>query len=127
VPGTGRVVRTPGQPLGASPRYRQIAEELRTRIEDGELAPGDLLPSESALVERHRVSRGTARRALLDLETAGLVESRPGEGRIVWQRPGAGADEIPRRYGPEDVVTKSMRRAAPAIRRTISDIEQRMV
>ena len=36
-------------------------------------------------------------------------------------------DEIPRRYGPGDVVSRSMRRAAPAIRRAISHIEQRMV
>ena len=90
VPGTGRVVRTPGQPPGASPRYRQIAEELRAQIEGGELAPGDLLPSEAALVDRYRVSRGTARQALIDLETAGLVESWPGKGRIVRRRPEAG-------------------------------------
>lgn len=89
--GTGRVVRAPGQLREAVPRYRQIAAELRARIEGGDLRPGDLLPSEAALIEHHGVSRGTARQALADLEAAGLVESRHGKGRIVRQpRPEAG-------------------------------------
>jgi len=87
VPGRGRVVRSPNEPGSAAehalPRYGRIAADLRAAIERGELAPGDVLPSEAALMKRHGVSRGTVRQALADLETAGLIESRPGKGRFV--------------------------------------------
>jgi DNA-binding GntR family transcriptional regulator len=84
LPAKGRMVR------GEAPTqyvYRKIAADLRRRIESGELRPGDALPSEAALVERYGVARGTARQALGDLETAGLVETRHGKGRFVRRRP----------------------------------------
>ena len=90
LPGRGRVVRKPGDtetsPTPALPQYRKIANDLRTEIEDGTLAPGDALPSEAAIVNEHGVSRGTARQALADLEGAGLVESHLGKGRYVRRR-----------------------------------------
>ena len=63
--------------------YRQIADQLRRLVADGELRPGDMLPSELALAERHSVSRGTARAALALLLDEGLVEVVPGQGRRV--------------------------------------------
>lgn len=68
------------------PQYRSMAAELRALIESGELAPGDPLPSESALAERYGVARGTARHALAELEGAGLIESIHGKGRFVLDR-----------------------------------------
>jgi DNA-binding GntR family transcriptional regulator len=89
IPGTGRVVRQtgeePDEPSG--PHYRRISDDLRSKIESGELAPGDALPSEAGVVEQYGVSRGTARQALADLEGAGLVEPIPGKGRFVRRRP----------------------------------------
>jgi GntR family transcriptional regulator len=35
----------------ANPMYRQIAEDLRRRIESGDLAPGSQLPTELELRE----------------------------------------------------------------------------
>jgi DNA-binding GntR family transcriptional regulator len=93
-PGRGRVVRTPGEESTSSAegralaRYRRISADLRAAIESGELQPGDVLPSEAALVERYGVSRGTARQALADLEGAGLIESKHGKGRFVRRTPG---------------------------------------
>jgi DNA-binding GntR family transcriptional regulator len=92
-PGRGRVVRPPGRATSgtegrALARYRRISADLRAAIESGELRPGDVLPSEAALVERYGVSRGTARQALADLEGAGLVESKHGKGRFVRRAPG---------------------------------------
>ncbi|WP_405484901.1 GntR family transcriptional regulator [Streptomyces sp. NBC_00009] len=43
--------------------------------------------SEAALVEKYGVSRGTVRRAVRELETAGHVEARHGVGRFVSSRP----------------------------------------
>lgn len=84
LPGKGRVVR------GEAPSqyaYHRIAADLRAQIERGDLAPGDALPSEAALVQRYGVARGTARQALAALEAAGLVEAQHGKGRFVSGRP----------------------------------------
>lgn len=69
-----------------------VADDLRTRIYAGELAPGERLPSEPELMNTYAVSRTTARRALLQLIHEGLVQSRQGVGYhvrsvtpLVWQ------------------------------------------
>lgn len=63
--------------------YAQIADVLRARIADGELAPNSLLPSESALSEEFAVARATVRRALAVLEREALIKTWPGKGRVV--------------------------------------------
>lgn len=63
--------------------YRTIADELRRLIERGELSPGEMVPSELALAEQHRVARGTVRSALALLVDEGLIEVVAGQGRRV--------------------------------------------
>ncbi len=63
--------------------YRQIAEDLRLRIEKGELSHGDQLPTEIELREKYDASRNTVRDAVKWLMTRGLVETRPGQGTFV--------------------------------------------
>jgi GntR family transcriptional regulator len=67
----------------SSPLYRQIAEDLRTRIESGEIEPGTQLPTELDLRERYGASRNTIRDAIKWLVNSGLVETRPGQGTFV--------------------------------------------
>jgi len=64
-------------------RYRQLAEDLRTKILNEEYAVGAKLPSESDLVEQWGLSRGMVRRALALLDAEGLTESRKGSGVFV--------------------------------------------
>jgi GntR family transcriptional regulator len=64
-------------------RYREIAADLRARVESGELAAGGVLPSESELTKTYDASRVTIRRALESLREAGLVDSRQGFGWFV--------------------------------------------
>ncbi|MEU1627779.1 GntR family transcriptional regulator [Streptomyces sp. NPDC020096] len=64
-------------------RYEVIADALRDEIRAGRLAPGDRLPAEATLVERHRVSLPTVRQALGVLQAEGLVEKRNGRGDFV--------------------------------------------
>ncbi|MER7623915.1 GntR family transcriptional regulator [Streptomyces sp. NPDC126503] len=71
--------RKPGAPL----RYREIADGLRRRIEEGEFPPGARLPTERALVNEYTASPGTVRAALGALRDEGLVESRVGSGWYV--------------------------------------------
>ena len=80
-----------------SPRgtYLQIAEHLRAQIAGGELLPGAMLPSEASLSARYGVARGTARRALAELEREGLVTATPARGRRVG--PAGDRETSPRR------------------------------
>jgi GntR family transcriptional regulator len=64
-------------------RYRDIAADLRRRVDEGEFAAGRLLPSESALSATYSASRVTIRKALEDLRSEGLVDSRQGFGWFV--------------------------------------------
>jgi len=61
----------------------RVARELRAAILEGRYGTGDLLPGERNLAESFGVNRGTVREALRDLERAGLVERRHGEGSRV--------------------------------------------
>lgn len=61
-------------------RYPQIADDLRRRVLQGELGPGERLPSEQALAAEYGVSRGVIRNALAALRRRGLVASHPGAG-----------------------------------------------
>ncbi|MFD5863245.1 GntR family transcriptional regulator [Streptomyces sp. NPDC060011] len=66
----------------------EIAANLRTQIQRGELQPGDRLPGIETLAERYSVNRQTARQALNQLKAEGLAESPGGRaGTIVRQRP----------------------------------------
>ncbi|MBT2365405.1 GntR family transcriptional regulator [Streptomyces sp. ISL-10] len=67
---------------GTAP-YEQIMADLLEQIRRGELPAGTRLPSEAALVEKYGVSRGTVRRAVRELETAGHIVARHGVGRFV--------------------------------------------
>ena len=63
--------------------YRQIADDLRRKIESGELVHGSQLPTEIDLREQYNASRNTVRDAIKWLITRRLVETRPGQGTFV--------------------------------------------
>lgn len=65
------------------PKYFRITREIITRIQRGELQTGALVPSENELIEQHRVSNTTTRKALLELEKAGWVKRVRGKGTFV--------------------------------------------
>ena len=68
------------------PMYRQIAEDLRGKIEAGEIAQGDQLPTEIELMEQYDASRNTVRDAIKLLTARDLVETRPGQGTFVVEK-----------------------------------------
>ena len=70
----------------AGPLYRQIADELRRKIDSGELKPGSQLPTEDELMELHHASRNTVRGAIRQLTTRGLVTTLHGKGTFVAER-----------------------------------------
>jgi GntR family transcriptional regulator len=67
--------------------YRQLKDWILGEIERGVWDPGSLLPSERALVADVGVSRITVRQALRELVQEGVLESVPGKGFFVSERP----------------------------------------
>ena len=65
------------------PSYAQLEQALRSAIVARRLAPGSQLPEERELARQFSVSRGTLRRALGQLEEAGLLVRRQGHGTFV--------------------------------------------
>jgi DNA-binding GntR family transcriptional regulator len=69
------------------PKYAQVIDELRRRIESGEYPPGSLLPSEHQLSDEFRIARPTVVRALRVLRDDGWIETQQGKGSFVRGRP----------------------------------------
>ncbi len=79
---------TPGQALNPAsklPLYQQLYELLEGRIRSGEWKPGDMIPPESELIQRYRVSRITVRKVLDMLVAEGLLVRQRGKGSFVAQ------------------------------------------
>jgi len=70
----------------AEAMYRQIADDLRGKIESGAIAPGAQLPTEIELMDQYEASRNTVRDAIKLLTTRGLVEARAGQGTFVVEK-----------------------------------------
>lgn len=68
------------------PLYRQIDTFLKEYIEKRQLKIGDILPSETKLIEIFNVSRMTARLALGSLENQGLVIRKQGQGTFFYPK-----------------------------------------
>ena len=66
-----------------TPRYRQLADELREAIHAGKYRGGHQFPTENALCREYDVSRFTVREALRRLEVDGLIQRRRGSGTTV--------------------------------------------
>lgn len=74
----------------ATPRARrnlvaEVVARLREKIEGGEFAVGDRLPSEAQLTGAFSVSRTVVREAIATLRADGLVEPRQGAGVFVLE------------------------------------------
>jgi DNA-binding GntR family transcriptional regulator len=78
------------------PKYAQVIEELRRRIESGEYPPGALLPSEHQLSNEFQIARPTVVRALRVLRQDGWIETQQGKGSFVRGRPALAGLESPR-------------------------------
>ena len=67
------------------PMYYRIQKAILEQIQDGQLRPGGLLPSEAELAQQYQVSRITAKRALDDLVRLGRAYRQQGRGTFVAQ------------------------------------------
>ncbi|MGW7594916.1 GntR family transcriptional regulator [Streptomyces rubiginosohelvolus] len=77
--------------FGDQPAYLRVADDLRKKIDAGELPPHARLPSQARIREEYGVSDTVALEARKVLMAEGLVEGRSGSGTYVRAQP------VPRR------------------------------
>jgi len=65
-------------------RPQQVAEKIKAWVMENGWEPGERLPSESELITRFGMAKGTIREAIRILEAQGLVRSRTGPGGGVF-------------------------------------------
>lgn len=63
--------------------YKKISNEIKSKIDNGELVEGDMLPKETELCKMHNVSRPTIRAALMQLVNLGYLVRIKGKGTFV--------------------------------------------
>jgi DNA-binding transcriptional regulator YhcF (GntR family) len=73
-------------PDDARPPYAQVVDILRREIDEGILPAGARLPTHEQLRSQFGVSIGTIKRALSELQGAGAIVSRQGQGTFVRTR-----------------------------------------
>jgi AcrR family transcriptional regulator len=128
--------RESANPQGAT-RSSRIVAELQRRIESGELAQGDRVPSTREITRQWGVAMATATKVLAELRYRGLVRAVPGVGTVVVGvrgpvrtgrrtpagTPGAHPASAPvaRRRGAVDRALTRQRIAAAAV--TVADAE----
>lgn len=66
-----------------TPLYQQILDDLMVAIKAGKYPPGTQLPTEKELSDTYNVSRITSKRALTELEQAGVIYRVRGKGSFV--------------------------------------------
>ncbi|MVZ66227.1 UTRA domain-containing protein [Sphingobacterium sp. DK4209] len=71
------------QRSSGTPLYKQVFEELKSKIDSGLYKMGDLLPSENELCKMYFTTRPTVRQALNDLSNLGYIVRQHGKGSIV--------------------------------------------
>ncbi|GGL90144.1 hypothetical protein GCM10010129_37500 [Streptomyces fumigatiscleroticus] len=68
------------------PRWRQVAEVIRGRIEDGTYQPRTRVPSVMQIIAEFGIATATAQKVLQNLRKEGLIYTEPGLGSFVAKR-----------------------------------------
>ncbi len=66
-------------------QYFKVYQEIKDKIEQGKVKPGEKLPTEKELQEEFQVSRDTVRKALGKLEQEGFIDRKSAIGTFVRQ------------------------------------------
>ncbi len=74
--------------------YEKLAEDIEALVQQGVLLPGERIPSVRQTSQHHRISLTTVIRAYAQLESRGIIESRPQSGYFVRKRTGEPTIEL---------------------------------
>ncbi len=69
------------------PIYIQIMNQVRQMVANGDLKPGDQLPTVRQLAIDLKVNWNTVARAYRLLDEAGLISTQQGRGTFIWEMP----------------------------------------
>ncbi|MFJ8515060.1 FadR/GntR family transcriptional regulator [Lysinibacillus xylanilyticus] len=75
-------------PQSKKKAYQVIVDQIREYFLNGELQPGEKLPTERELASRFNVSRTSVREALRKLEIKGIIEIKQGSGSFIKTQEG---------------------------------------
>ena len=65
------------------PKYIRLIEQIKNDIQKQILRPGEQLPNEDELAVKYKMSRGTVRKAVAELQRQGFVRKEQGRGTFV--------------------------------------------
>ena len=68
------------------PKYRQLSDAILALIKDGDIKPGERLPTETMLTEKLPFSLGTIQKAMRSLSQLGAIKRTRRRGTIVSER-----------------------------------------
>lgn len=69
------------------PIYLQVVDRIKEMIADGQLKPGDQLPTVRALALEMRINFNTVARAYRILDEAGIISTQQGRGTYILDTP----------------------------------------
>lgn len=69
--------------MDIGPKYRRIYSDLKSKIDGGEMKPGDKIPSTTKLCDTYACSATAINTAVLLLTEEGYLIGSPGIGRFV--------------------------------------------
>ena len=90
----------------SEPLYLQIARQIEQLMTQGELQPGDQLPTVRQLATELRINFNTVTRAYHVLDDARLISTQRGRGTYVWDTP---SEETSRRIQAEGLQAATRR------------------
>src|SRR4029450_9980712 len=98
-------MQRPQRGTGARPRLRSVSvqDELKQRIDRGEVPAGARLPSEPGLAAELEGCRAPLRGALRTMELEGLLRRRQGSGTFVAEHPRM-ANSLDVNFGATDAI-----------------------
>ena len=76
------------------PIYIQIMDQIRQMVANGDLKPGDQLPTVRQLAIDLQVNWNTVARAYRLLDEAGLISTQQGRGTFIWAAPSTEAARL---------------------------------
>lgn len=73
--------------------WTQVRDELKSRILRGTYRAGQVIPSETTLVQEFGVARNTIRKAVAALREEGLITTVPHLGSFVAEKPASSSSD----------------------------------
>jgi GntR family transcriptional repressor for pyruvate dehydrogenase complex len=77
-----------GESIGGRSVAQEVVERIKQSLIQGDLKPGDYLPSENAMTVSLGVGKSSVREAIKMLQAIGVLETRRGQGVIIRKEPG---------------------------------------